>query len=90
MRRYFDYIKEKYQIDDEIFDWFDFILNGFSLFGIIPGLLLKWLKPKKAAILGGILIVCGQMMTVLMITTEHAKIKENPSWVLGTICAFAG
>ena len=57
--RYFDYIKEKYNIDDEIFDWFDFLLNGCSLFGIIPGILLKCLNPKKAAILGGILIVIG-------------------------------
>lgn len=56
---YFDYIKEKYQIDDEIFDWFDFLLNGFALFGILPGILLKWLNPKKAAILGGIMIVLG-------------------------------
>ena len=57
--RYFDYIKEKYNIDDEIFDWFDFLLNGCSLFGIIPGILLKCLTPKKAAILGGIFIVIG-------------------------------
>lgn len=56
---YFDYIKEKYQIDDEIFDWFDFLLNGFALFGILPGILLKWLNPKKAAILGGVMIVLG-------------------------------
>ena len=88
--RYFDFIKEKYHIEDDIFDWFDFMLNGFSLFGIIPGLLLKWLNPKKAAILGGIMIVAGQMLTVMMISTEHQKIKDNPTWVLGTICAVAG
>jgi len=88
--RYFDFIKEKYHIEDDIFDWFDFMLNGFSLFGIIPGLLLKWLNPKKAAILGGIMIVAGQMLTVMMISTEHEKIKNNPTWVLGTICAVAG
>ena len=87
---YFDFIKEKYKISDELFDWFDFMLNGFSLFGIIPGLLLKCLAPKKTAILGGIFIVLGLMMTALMVSSEHDKIKENPAWMLGTICALSG
>jgi len=66
------------------------MLNAFSLFGIIPGLLLKWLSPKKTAILGGVFIVLGQMGTALMVNSEHEKIKNNPAWMLGTICAVSG
>jgi len=33
------------------------MLNAFSLFGILPGFLLKYLAPKKSAILGGLLVV---------------------------------
>ena len=66
------------------------MLNGFSLFGILPGILLKWLSPKKTAILGGIFIVFGQMMTAVMVSTEHKEIAKNPVWMLGTICAVAG
>ena len=88
--RYFNFLQEKYKIDDEIFDWFDFMLNGFSLFGILPGILLKILDPKKTAVLGGIFIVFGQMMTALMVSTEHKEIAKNPAWMLGSICAIAG
>jgi hypothetical protein len=87
---YFNFIKEKYKIDDEIFDWFDFMLNGFSLFGILPGLVLAWVGPKKSAVLGGVCIVIGQMMTCMMVSMEHAKIRDNSTLVLGTICALAG
>ena len=87
---YFDYIKEKYRIDDDIFEWFDFILSGFSLFGVLPGLLLKCLSPKKTAVFGGILIVLGQMLTALMISSEHERVRENPAWLLGSICAMTG
>ena len=66
------------------------MLNAFSLFGILPGLLLKCLKPKKTAILGGVCIVLGQMGTAMMVNSEHDKIKDNPSWMLGTICAVSG
>ena len=68
----------------------DFMLNGSALFGILPGLLLKYLAPKKTAILGGVLIVLGQMATTLMIASEHEKIKENSALVLGSICILAG
>ena len=84
------FLQEKYKIDDEIFDWFDFMLNGFSLFGILPGILLKILDPKKTAVLGGIFIVFGQMMAALMVSTEHKEIAKNPAWMLGSICAIAG
>ena len=47
------------------------MLNAFALFGILPGILLKYLSPKKTAILGGICIVIGQMMTALMVSAEH-------------------
>ena len=87
---YFDFIKEKYKIEDEIFDWFDFMLNAFALFGIIPGILLRYLSPKKTAILGGLLITLGQMITCLMVSSEHAKIKDNSTFVLGSICIMAG
>ena len=87
---YFDYIQEKYKISDEIFDWFDFMMNACSLFGIIPGLLLKVLNPKKSAILGGLLVVAAQMATALMVSSEHEKIKENPAWMLGAICVTGG
>ena len=87
---YFDHIKEKYKIDDEIFDWFDFMLNASALFGILPGILLKLLDPKKTAILGGLLIVFGQVMTALMVSSEHQKIKDNPVWMLGSICVLSG
>jgi len=90
LRRYFDFIQEKYKIREEIFDWFDFVLNAFALFGVLPGILLRYLHPKKAAIFGGILIVFAQMMTAIMVTTEHEKIRENPSYVLGSICVLAG
>ena len=90
MCRYFDFIKEKYKIKDDIFQWFDFMLSACSLFGILPGLLLKWLAPKKTAIIGGILITLGQMLTAMMVSSEHEKIRDNPSWILGTICALSG
>lgn len=66
------------------------MLNSFSLFGVLPGILLKWLKPKKTAIFGGVLIVIGQMLTVLLISSEHEKVKENPEWLLGSICVITG
>jgi len=66
------------------------MLSAFSLFGILPGLLLKWLAPKKTAIFGGILIVLGQMLTAMMVSSEHEKIRDNPSWILGTICGLSG
>ena len=87
---YFDFIQEKYRIKDEVFAWFEFMLNSFSLFGVLPGILLKWLKPKKTAIFGGVLIVIGQMLTVLLISSEHDKVKENPEWLLGSICVITG
>jgi len=30
------------------------------------------------------------MGTALMVSSEHDKIKENPTWMLGTICAISG
>ena len=69
---------------------FDFILNSFSLFGILPGIILKVLDPKKSAVLGGILIVTSQMMICGMVSFEHAHIRDNSVIVFGTICALAG
>ena len=66
------------------------MLNACSLFGIIPGLLLKCLDPKKSAILGGLLVVASQMATAIMVSSEHDKIKENPAWMLGAICVAGG
>ena len=57
--RYFDHIKEKYKIEDEIFAWFNFMLNACALFGILPGIILNWLDCKKSAIIGGFMIVVG-------------------------------
>jgi len=34
-------------------------MNALSLFGIIPGLLVRLIKPKKSAVLGGIMIATG-------------------------------
>ena len=87
---YFDFIQEKYRMKDEVFAWFEFMLNGFSLFGVVPGLILKALLPKKTAILGGVLIVIGQMLTVLLISSEHDKVKDNSEWLLGSICVITG
>lgn len=66
------------------------MLNAFALFGLLPGLLLKWLAPKKTAVLGGIMIVLGQMGMCVMVSTEHAHIKENPAWVLTIVCFLLG
>ena len=88
--RYFEFIKKRYNMDDEVIDKFDYLINASSLFGIIPGLIIKYLDPKKSAVLGGLLIAAGQMATVLLVTTEHEKIKENPTWVLGSICVLVG
>ena len=66
------------------------MLNAFSLFGIIPGILLKYLSPKKTAVLGGIMVVIGLVMTVLMVSTDHAEIVKNPAWMLGSICVISG
>ena len=87
---YFDYIKEKYRIADDVFEWFDFVINASSLFGILPGIIIKLLAPKKSAILGGLLIVAGQMMSAMLISSEHQHIKDNPAWVLATICILVG
>ena len=66
------------------------MLNASALFGILPGLLLKLLDPKKTAILGGLFIVFAQMMTAMMVSSEHQKIKDNPAWLLGSICVLGG
>jgi len=66
------------------------MLNAFALFGVIPGILLRYLSPKKTAILGGLLITIGQMMTCLMVSSEHKDIKNNSTFVLGAICVMAG
>lgn len=66
------------------------MLNACSLFGIIPGLLLKCLKPKKSAILGGLLVVAAQMATAIMVSSEHEKIKDNSAYLMGSICVAGG
>ena len=87
---HFDYIQKKHRIEDEVFAWFQFMLNYFSLFGIVPELILKVLRQKKTAILGGVLIVIGQILTAQLISSEHDKVKENPEWLLGSICVITG
>jgi len=66
------------------------LLNGASLFGILPGLLLKWLDPKKTAVLGGLFVVAAQMMSAVLVSSEHKEIKDNSPWVLGSICVLGG
>jgi len=66
------------------------MLNAFALFGILPGVLLRYLSPKKTAILGGLLITIGQMVTCLMVSSEHEKIKDNSTFVLAAICIMSG
>lgn len=66
------------------------MLNASSLFGIFPGILLKMLDPKKTAVLGGICVVFAQMMTAVMVSSEHDKIKDNSAWLLGSICFVGG
>ena len=73
-----------------MFDMFDFWLNACALFGVIPGLILNKIDCKKSAILGGLMIVAGQVMTTVMVSTEHDKIKENPVLVLAGICFLSG
>ena len=68
---YFDHIKEKYKIEDDMFASFDFWLNASALVGVIPGLILNKLDCKKSAILGGLMIVAGQIMTTVMVSTDH-------------------
>ena len=66
------------------------MLNGSALFGILPGFLLKWLDPKKTVLIGGVLIVIGQTMTALMVSSEHAALAKVPAWMLGAICVLSG
>ena len=50
---------------------FDFWLNACALIGIIPGIILNKLDCKLSAIIGGLMIVAGGVMTTVMVSTDH-------------------
>ena len=54
-----------------MFNNFDFMLNACALIGVIPGLILNKLDCKLSAILGGFMIVAGQIMTTVMVSFDH-------------------
>ena len=63
MFSYFEYIKVKYSMSDEIFDFVEFTQNFALLFGLIPGVILYLLKPKKSSILGLLCVAASLMLT---------------------------
>ena len=66
------------------------MLSAFTLFGIVPGLLIRYLKPNSSAVLGGVLITIAQMATALMVSSEHDKIAQNSTFLLCVITILAG
>lgn len=77
-------------MNEDLFSWFHFTLNASALVGIVPGILLTYLSPKKTAVIGGLAIVAGQMMTVFLVSTEHASMAKNSHAVLFAICVLSG
>lgn len=65
-------------------------MNALSLFAIGPGLVVQWLSPKKSAVLGGLLIMFAQLMTVFMVKSERESITKNSYALLFAIIICAG
>ena len=68
----------------------DFTMNAMALCGIIPGLLIIWLKPRTAATLGGICIMAGQLLCAMMVEYDHKHIRENSKALLFSVCVLSG
>lgn len=75
---------------DEIFDTVVFTQNASILFGILPGFLLYFLKPKKSTILGLLIIVASFVMTAQLIKGEHKNIVDNSKTILFAISFASG
>jgi hypothetical protein len=87
---YFMFLQEKYQISDEIFDWFDYAMNIYSLFGIIPGLVIMRLKPKKSAVIGSVMIMLGYLLFSSLVSFDKAHITKNATFLLRIVVVLCG
>ena len=77
-------------MSDEIFDWVEFTQNFALLFGLVPGLLLYLLKPKKSSVLGLLLVVASLMLTSQLISGDSRHITENSKQYLFLVSALSG
>ena len=75
---------------DEIFDWVEFTQNFSILFGILPGLVLYLLKPKKSAVLGTLLVVASLIMTNLLVKGDSKHIADNSKEYLFAVSVMSG
>ena len=88
--RFFEFIKVKHDLKDVIFDWVDFTQSASILFGILPGLILYHLKPRKSIGLGVVLITISLLLTSLLIEKDDKSITKNSKAILFTICLLSG
>ena len=65
-------------------------MNFFSLFGVFAGLVVMLLKPKRSAVLGGVLIMIGQLLTIALVEYDHSNIKNNSELLLLIVCISSG
>jgi len=76
---------------DFIFSWVDFATNVSLLCGIIPGIFLKLLGPKKSIFIGGVALAFAQVNMARFVPGEVDNVTHNKSPIYTlTLCAVAG
>ena len=76
---------------DFIFSWVDFVTNASLLFGLIPGIILKLLGPKRSIFIGGVALAFAQINMARFVPGEVDTVTHNKSPIYTlTLCAVAG
>jgi hypothetical protein len=60
------------------------------LFGLIPGVILYLLKPKKSTVLGLLLVIASLMLTSQLVSGDRRHITENSKTYLFLVCVLSG
>ena len=74
-----------------IFEWVDFATNASLLFGLIPGLIVRMLGPKKSIFIGGLAVAFAQINMARFVPGEVDTITHNKSPIYTiALCGLAG
>ena len=60
------------------------------LFGLIPGVILYLLKPKKSTVLGLLFVIASLMLTSQLVSGDRRHITENSKTYLFLVCVLSG
>ena len=77
-------------MSDEMFDFVEFTQNFALLFGLIPGVILYLLKPKKSSILGLLCVAAALMLTSQLVSGDSSHITDNNRQYLFLVCVLSG